>query len=1204
MGIEFGRISGPLLAANLLRDGVDLVFHNVADTDNILYVDVINNRIGVNTGSPSRTLTVLGTTATTNLIAQTRADIADTSIVTNRIQNATDSIYLQPDQASDPTIVSTKFATAKLEISNQLIENIIADSDIDLSPTGKTVFNTFKVNIDGDLHATGNITWDGDVTIGNDDTDSVNFVAEIASDIIPDVDNTYDLGSDSTVFFPGSGLAGENGKEWANLYSANLNVITEFTTENILVTNLTVNQNSIFRSNTFIGNSLVDDQVIFNSHVNTSLIPTNNTYTLGTSLYRWDTAFLKNLNIDSVINIQNNTITTFDYSMLDGGSSLLIDSELDGGSSLLTGLELDGGSSLVTGLSIINGGTSNFSGLELDGGSSLLTGPSIINGGNSEFLTSIDLKLYAAGTGIVNVVASDVEITNNLTVGQLTTFTNVSVTGLLDLTGDYTWTHTGTSLRTGNTNITGSLTVNGANSVQFSDVQFVGNVVRTTLGTDLELSANGTGIVKTMLSDVEITNNLDVLATGYLNEVVVINGVSPSDLDLDFLVDNISISGNTITTTTGNLILSANNTGKIHVTTTDVVITNDLEVNQLTTLANVSVSGLLDLTGDYIWDHTGTSLRTGNTNITGSLTVNGANIVQFADIQVVGNIVRTTLGTDLELSANGTGIVKTMLSDVEITNDLDVLGTGYFNNLTVGTGIATNEFTIGNFFITSNDIITTVGSNIDIVLSANGTGKVYAPTNDVGITNDLTVTGDITVAGATSLKDIVIRSEAVTLTVTQVNQNLSGTSTPTGFFFYGWQILNPGQTVPTFSVIQPGWSCVEIPGSIVTVVGDGVTNYDITITGGSFASGGTYSFTGDVITYGPKTLTQTGNINQTGSADITGNLQSASIVIVPNSWIESAEIKIQGTTVSVKTTNTDLILQANGTGGIIFDRQIKITSNVIGNIFDVNDISLSFNNVLITEDGQILWLEDESDYYLAEVKNDRDLSVIFEPNGTGNVIIDSNKALAIAYGTAVLESNGEIRQNSVTGAYQGFSSTGNVSLTGLSDSDGNTYMTAELTPGYNDNKIRFGINGVEVGYIDTNKLYSSTFHLGNVKITNNQITNLVSSNDLEFNASNTDINSVMFSDTTITNVVDNVLTINSTGTGYVKFAGTAGLVLPYGTNSNKPATPELGQTRYNTELGFVEIWNGTEWSLISGASDAATEEEIAAETNLWAFVLG
>ena len=94
MGIEFGRISGPLLAANLLRDGVDLVFHNITDTDNILYIDVTNNRIGINTDSASRTLTVPGTTGTVNLISQTRADIADTTIVTSRIQNTTDSIYL------------------------------------------------------------------------------------------------------------------------------------------------------------------------------------------------------------------------------------------------------------------------------------------------------------------------------------------------------------------------------------------------------------------------------------------------------------------------------------------------------------------------------------------------------------------------------------------------------------------------------------------------------------------------------------------------------------------------------------------------------------------------------------------------------------------------------------------------------------------------------------------------------------------------------------------------------------------------------------------------------------------------------------------------------------------------------------------------------------------------------------------------------
>ena len=41
-----GRISGPLLSKNLLRDGVDLAF----ETD-LLYLDVTTGRIGINTST-------------------------------------------------------------------------------------------------------------------------------------------------------------------------------------------------------------------------------------------------------------------------------------------------------------------------------------------------------------------------------------------------------------------------------------------------------------------------------------------------------------------------------------------------------------------------------------------------------------------------------------------------------------------------------------------------------------------------------------------------------------------------------------------------------------------------------------------------------------------------------------------------------------------------------------------------------------------------------------------------------------------------------------------------------------------------------------------------------------------------------------------------------------------------------------------------
>ncbi len=48
-----GRISGPLLKENLIRNGVDLAF----ETD-LLYLDVNNQRIGVKTATPEHEVDV------------------------------------------------------------------------------------------------------------------------------------------------------------------------------------------------------------------------------------------------------------------------------------------------------------------------------------------------------------------------------------------------------------------------------------------------------------------------------------------------------------------------------------------------------------------------------------------------------------------------------------------------------------------------------------------------------------------------------------------------------------------------------------------------------------------------------------------------------------------------------------------------------------------------------------------------------------------------------------------------------------------------------------------------------------------------------------------------------------------------------------------------------------------------------------------
>ena len=72
-----------------------------------------------------------------------------------------------------------------------------------------------------------------------------------------------------------------------------------------------------------------------------------------------------------------------------------------------------------------------------------------------------------------------------------------------------------------------------------------------------------------------------------------------------------------------------------------------------------------------------------------------------------------------------------------------------------------------------------------------------------------------------------------TLTTPTAQQNVSGTSDTVGFFPYGW---------PEYDMVKPGWSVVQIPESTVVSV-DG-TSHVITITGGNFTSGSSYTFTG------------------------------------------------------------------------------------------------------------------------------------------------------------------------------------------------------------------------------------------------------------------------------------------------------------------------------------------------------------------------
>jgi hypothetical protein len=377
MGRELGRISGPLLADNLKRNG-----SNLAVDTQLLYLDVTNKYIGINTDIPTREFLVNGLTNTTNQIVNTQADLGYFTINASTIQNVSDAINLIPSQFNTPTVVVPKLQAGQLVLSTNTISNTTTNGDINFSPngTGRLISNK-SVLINGNLHATGNVTFDGNVTIGNGNTDNVTFGADVVSNIIPDVTNTYDLGS---------GPSGRN-LAWRTLYANTATLTTgsiaEFTVTNNVISISTTNQSMILSAN---GAGIIN-------------IP-NNRVVLGQNLAVGGTVAVTNtttLAATGIIGAVNISGTLLDGSLLsfDSGAYTL-DSVLAGAYN-------------QTGSSFINGTFAN-NNIAITGTSSYIAAPNFKIQNNVISNTTVgnaDITLSSTGTG--SVVLESLSIKNS-----------------------------------------------------------------------------------------------------------------------------------------------------------------------------------------------------------------------------------------------------------------------------------------------------------------------------------------------------------------------------------------------------------------------------------------------------------------------------------------------------------------------------------------------------------------------------------------------------------------------------------------------------------------------------------------------------------------------------------------------------------------------------------------------------------------------
>ena len=822
------------------------------------------------------------------------------------------------------------------------------------------------------------------------------------------------------------------------------------------------------------------------------------------------------------------------------------------------------------------------------------SGATFTNGVNTTTITPTNID-----TGNIRVSGNTVEsITGNLNItsasGAINLQNNTFITGDLDVTGDITL---GGNIQIGDANTDTINFVGGINSnlvpatnnfynlgssvdnlwwqniylnrAEIDGVVIDSNQIATTIGNDdLTLVASGTGRIYIPTSDVQIDQNLNVTGTLYAGTFDVTNTLTANI----FTTGDIEINDNYITTTlpASDLILSANGAGRVYVTGTNVEIAQTLTVTGLTTLDDLDINGNVVQYGDVT--QTGNVIQTGTYHLTGGLTVDGL-IAQFQDIKLDANLLTTTVtNSDLNIVANGTGKVYIPNNDVQIDQNLTVLGILDAGTINVTNTLTSNIFTTGDIEINDNYITTTLlASNLE--LKANGTGKITVPTNDVAITQQLGVTG-LTTLGNVDINGNVVQYGDVTQTGNVIQTgtyNLTGKLTVDGQITQFANIKLDNNLITTtvtnsnLELVANGTGKVYIPNNDVQIDQNLTVTQDLTVTTGTTYLKNT-SVTG--------TITQTGDINQTGNFTTSGNTQVTGN-ITSTGYLDLPSINITGTTITTKTAGTDLNLVANGAGNVVIEG-IKISDNNIQSVVTNSNITLT-------------------------------------PQGTGSVVVSSNQSLILPIGDnsqrPLTPTNGMIRYNNQIGRYEGYNGSYWLPMSGVQDVDGNTYITAEATPGANDNTLRFYADNSLMVTIDSTKLFAERLQTTALDIQNNTITTIVTDTDINLTTPGTGgvkVGNLRIRNNTITNTAAGGITeFLQTGSGYVKITGTNGVVIPAGdTEFDRPVVPERGMIRYNTVLQLVEIYNGVTWTSVAGTSSGISEAQATDIGILTALLFG
>ena len=552
-----------------------------------------------------------------------------------------------------------------------------------------------NIGVGGNLTVTGTTTFNGGtLNLGNAATDNVVFGGEVDSNIIPDDDNSFDLGSSSKEWKDlyvdgvayldsvesdggsfGNIQVGETGDNEIDTESGNLTLDSAGGTvavdDNLTVSgDATVTGGLVANGNVDLGDA-TSDTITATGRFDSDLVPsTDGARDLGTSALEWQdlfidgTAKIDTLTVDENATITGNLTANGNVDLGDAtGDTITATGRFDSNLVPSTDGARDLGASTLEWKDLFIDGTAHIDTLDVDENAAII-GTLDVNGSK--------LRVGVGNTDII--VNGDMRVTGIMSVGNGTV------------------TIDETTVKTGSSNLHNV-------GIEIAGVNTLG--ADTPIGENATIFNNGNATFAGAITaaSLDISGGVDVDGTTDLDTTNVVGTLTVTG---DVAADNVTINGNTVSTSSGNLTLDSN--GGTTTINDNAVISGNLTVNGTTTTINSTTVSIDDknfqvATGaadDSAANGAGFTVESGDGNKTFNFEATGDNWGASENLNLAsGKVYKINNTSVLSATTLGSGVVNSSLTT------LGTISTGVWQGTAIANAyLANSTMSVGGVTLT------------------------------------------------------------------------------------------------------------------------------------------------------------------------------------------------------------------------------------------------------------------------------------------------------------------------------------------------------------------------------------------------------------------------------------------------------------------------------------------------------------------------